>query len=154
MNAFWGILIASIIIFMTGITIAYYTAKYNIGIDLLTRASGFGYFGSTITSLIYASFSLHLKQRFWLKPYYCTQVFHCILMDCQMPVMDGLEATRAIRKMKGYDDLPILAMSAGVTKEEQAACIDSGMNDFIPKPIRIKALQSILEKWFDETINH
>ena len=57
MNAFWGILVASIIIFLTGIPISYYTSKYNIDMDLLTRASGFGYFGSTITSLIYASFS-------------------------------------------------------------------------------------------------
>jgi len=73
--------------------------------------------------------------------------FDLILMDCQMPVMDGLEATRAIRKMKKYDDTPILAMSAGVTKEEQNACLDAGMNDFISKPIRIKTLLSSIEKW-------
>lgn len=55
-NAFWGILVASIIIFLMGLPICYHGAKYNIDIDLLTRAAGFGYLGSTITSLIYASF--------------------------------------------------------------------------------------------------
>ncbi|RDH82306.1 MAG: hypothetical protein DIZ80_08375 [endosymbiont of Galathealinum brachiosum] len=55
-NAFWGILSASIIIFLMGLPICYQAAKNNIDIDLLTRAAGFGYFGSTITSLIYATF--------------------------------------------------------------------------------------------------
>jgi len=55
-NAFWGITVASIIIFLMGIPICYQAAKNNVDIDLLTRASGFGYLGSTITSLIYASF--------------------------------------------------------------------------------------------------
>ena len=56
-NAFWGILTAAIIIFLTGIPIAYYSAKYNVDVDLLTRGAGFGYLGSTITSVIYASFT-------------------------------------------------------------------------------------------------
>ncbi len=55
-NAFWGILTAAIIIFLMGLPICYQAAKHNIDIDLLTRATGFGYIGSTITSLIYASF--------------------------------------------------------------------------------------------------
>ncbi|MEM0290145.1 MAG: hypothetical protein QXD10_09530 [Metallosphaera sp.] len=56
-NAIWGIIIASIIIFSTGLPIAYYSAKHNIDMDLLTRGAGFGYLGSTITSIIYASFT-------------------------------------------------------------------------------------------------
>jgi purine-cytosine permease-like protein len=56
-NAFWGILAAAVIIFLTGIPIAYYCAKYNVDVDLLTRGAGFGYLGSTITSVIYASFT-------------------------------------------------------------------------------------------------
>lgn len=56
-NAFWGIFVASVVIFLTGIPIAYYASKYNIDMDLLTRGAGFGYIGSTITSLIYASFT-------------------------------------------------------------------------------------------------
>jgi purine-cytosine permease-like protein len=56
-NAFWGILLAAVVIFLTGIPISYYSARYNIDMDLLTRGAGFGYLGSTITSLIYASFT-------------------------------------------------------------------------------------------------
>ncbi|MHB8886193.1 MAG: purine-cytosine permease family protein [Methylovirgula sp.] len=56
-NAFWGILAAATVIFLTGIPIAYYSAKYNVDVDLLTRGAGFGYLGSTITSVIYASFT-------------------------------------------------------------------------------------------------
>ncbi|WP_457749072.1 EAL domain-containing protein [Sulfurimonas sp.] len=56
-TAFWAILGASLIIFLTAIPISYHAAKYNIDIDLITRSAGFGYVGSTFTSLIYASFS-------------------------------------------------------------------------------------------------
>ena len=50
-------MIAAVIIFVTGIPIAYYSAKYSIDMDLLTRGAGFGYLGSTLTSIIYASFT-------------------------------------------------------------------------------------------------
>jgi signal transduction histidine kinase/purine-cytosine permease-like protein len=56
-NSFWAIVVVGVIIFLTGLPIAYYAAKYNVDIDLLTRGAGFGYIGSTITSLIYASFT-------------------------------------------------------------------------------------------------
>ena len=56
-NAFWAIMVAGLVIFLTGLPISYYAAKYNVDIDLLTRGAGFGYIGSTITSLIYASFT-------------------------------------------------------------------------------------------------
>lgn len=56
-NSFWAILVVGGIIFLAGLPITYYAAKYNIDIDLLTRGAGFGYIGSTITSLIYASFT-------------------------------------------------------------------------------------------------
>lgn len=56
-NSFWAILVVGTIIFLAGMPISYYAAKYNIDIDLLTRGAGFGYIGSTITSLIYASFT-------------------------------------------------------------------------------------------------
>jgi len=56
-NSLWGILLASGVIFLTGLPITYYAAKFNIDMDLLTRGAGFGYIGSTITSLIYASFT-------------------------------------------------------------------------------------------------
>jgi signal transduction histidine kinase/CheY-like chemotaxis protein/purine-cytosine permease-like protein len=57
LNAFWAILAVSAIVFLTGLPIAYYAAKYGLDMDLLTRGAGFGYIGSTITSLIYASFT-------------------------------------------------------------------------------------------------
>ncbi|MBO0708165.1 MAG: hypothetical protein J2P44_07355, partial [Candidatus Dormibacteraeota bacterium] len=56
-NAVWAIAVAAAIIFLTGIPIAYYASHYNIDMDLLTRGAGFGYMGSTVTSLIYASFT-------------------------------------------------------------------------------------------------
>jgi len=59
-NACWAILAVGLVIFLTGFPIAYYAAKYNIDMDLLTRGAGFGYIGSTLTSLIYASFTFTL----------------------------------------------------------------------------------------------
>jgi hypothetical protein len=56
-NAMWAIVVVSLIIFMTGIPIAVYAARYGLDMDLLTRGAGFGYLGSTVTSLIYASFT-------------------------------------------------------------------------------------------------
>lgn len=57
-NSFWAILVVGAIIFLAGLPIGYYASQYNIDMDLLTRGAGFGYIGSTITSLIYASFTL------------------------------------------------------------------------------------------------
>lgn len=59
-NAFWAILVVGLFIFLTGLPIGYYASKYSIDIDLLTRGAGFGYIGSTITSLIYAAFTFIL----------------------------------------------------------------------------------------------
>ena len=56
-NTFWAIVVVGIVIFLVSLPISYYAAKYNIDMDLLTRGAGFGYIGSTITSLIYASFT-------------------------------------------------------------------------------------------------
>ena len=56
-NALWGILIAAVIIFLTGFPLAYYAARYNIDLDLITRGSGFGYYGSVLTNVIFATFT-------------------------------------------------------------------------------------------------
>jgi CheY-like chemotaxis protein len=61
--------------------------------------------------------------------------YDVVLMDVQMPVMNGLEATRMIRKDPRFVTLPILAMSAGVTLDEQGACDAAGMTGFVSKPI-------------------
>lgn len=75
--------------------------------------------------------------------------FDIILMDVQMPELDGLETTRIIRKM-GTRQPYIIAMTASAMAEDRAACIDAGMNSFVSKPISIHELVSVLEKSFSE----
>jgi CheY-like chemotaxis protein/HPt (histidine-containing phosphotransfer) domain-containing protein len=72
-----------------------------------------------------------------------------VLMDCQMPVMDGLEASKAIRlaEKESGDHIPIIAMTADVTPESRARCLEAGMDDFLRKPVEPKLLQSLLEQW-------
>ncbi|MBF0337506.1 MAG: response regulator [Nitrospirae bacterium] len=77
--------------------------------------------------------------------------YGAVLMDIQMPQMDGLEATRLIREKLSGDELPIIAMTAHVMKEEQDRCYAAGMNDHISKPIDIKDLCDTLLKWIPPT---
>jgi hypothetical protein len=66
-NAAWAILVVGALIFLTGLPISYYASRYNLDMDLLTRGAGFGYIGSTITSLIYASFTfMALQKNLWV----------------------------------------------------------------------------------------
>ncbi len=74
--------------------------------------------------------------------------FDLVLMDCQMPQMDGFQATRIIReKEKGRRRTPIVALTAGVLKEERNQCYAAGMDDFLSKPIAKRDLQAALESW-------
>jgi two-component system sensor histidine kinase/response regulator len=73
--------------------------------------------------------------------------YDLILMDVQMPAMDGLEATRAIRAVAGRQDTPILAMTANAFEEDRERCLAAGMNDFIIKPVDPAALLSTLSNW-------
>jgi len=71
-----------------------------------------------------------------------------ILMDCHMPKLDGWETTRRIRAMNGVTaTLPIIALSAAALPEERARCAEAGMNDFLPKPVRLAELRAVLSRF-------
>ncbi|MCC2638082.1 MAG: hybrid sensor histidine kinase/response regulator [Moraxellaceae bacterium] len=73
-----------------------------------------------------------------------------VLMDCQMPEMDGFEATRQIRALElelGLPPTPVVAVTAGILRDERDACLASGMNDFLAKPFRRINLIEVLQRW-------
>ena len=77
--------------------------------------------------------------------------FDLILMDCQMPEMDGFEATRLIRQLKDpkLSNIPIIALTANALDGDDKACIDAGMNDYISKPFKRERLGEVIEKWLE-----
>ncbi len=79
------------------------------------------------------------------------ETFDLILMDVQMPVMDGMEATREIRKLPGRAAIPIVAISANVFIEDRRACADAGMNDFVTKPVEPLQLYATLARWLSRS---
>lgn len=73
--------------------------------------------------------------------------FSIILMDVQMPMMNGIEATQQIRLLPGYKNIPIIGVTAGNVLGEKEKCLESGMNDFLPKPLRQADLSEMLKKY-------
>jgi CheY-like chemotaxis protein len=73
--------------------------------------------------------------------------YDAVLMDMQMPVMDGLEATREIRRMPGLGALPVIAMTANAMASDRERCLEAGMNDHVAKPIDPKQLWETLLAW-------
>ncbi|WP_443691420.1 response regulator, partial [Pseudomonas sp.] len=75
------------------------------------------------------------------------QTFDLVLMDCNMPVMDGYEASRQIRQSGRWQQLPIIALTANAMPEEREHCRAAGMSDYLAKPFRREELISLLDKW-------
>ena len=75
-------------------------------------------------------------------------VYDCILMDCDMPVMDGWEATRQIQKVLGHQ-IPIIAVTANAMKGDREKCLQIGMDDYITKPVKLKLLLDVTCKWIN-----
>ncbi len=72
----------------------------------------------------------------------------CVLMDCQMPVMDGFEATRHIRKLANHSaTIPIIALTANASKDDETQALSAGMNAFLTKPVDPQKLRALLEKY-------
>ncbi len=70
-----------------------------------------------------------------------------VLMDCQMPVMDGFEATKRIRQLDQFRELPIIAVTANISESDQQRCRDVGMSDYLAKPVKGPFILSVLTKW-------
>ncbi|EGU29580.1 PAS domain-containing protein [Vibrio ichthyoenteri ATCC 700023] len=79
------------------------------------------------------------------------QSFDLVLMDIQMPVMDGYQATQAIRNTGRFDDLPIIAMTANAMSGDKEKCLAAGMNDHLPKPINPNQVFQALVDWIEPT---
>ena len=82
--------------------------------------------------------------------------YDLVLMDCQMPEMDGYEATTRIRDPKSRvrnHDVPIIAMTANAMQGDREKCLEAGMNDYIPKPVQPQTLAEVLNKWLPEEEN-
>jgi two-component system sensor histidine kinase/response regulator len=79
--------------------------------------------------------------------YLSSQPFDAVLMDVQMPVCDGLSATRKLRLNPALRELPVIGLSANVMSDDQRRCMEAGMNDFVAKPIEPTALFTTLKRW-------
>jgi CheY-like chemotaxis protein len=75
------------------------------------------------------------------------QLFSMVFMDVQMPGMDGIEATAAIRQLPGYREIPIIALTANAFSEDRQRCLDAGMEDVITKPVTSDSLAEVCDRY-------
>jgi signal transduction histidine kinase len=94
--------------------------------------------GALVDSAANGQLALDMLQR---------QQYDCVLMDCQMPVMDGYTATQRIREQPEFSKLPIIAMTANVMANDRDHVLESGMNDFIAKPIDLELMLKTIARW-------
>ncbi len=74
--------------------------------------------------------------------------YAAVLMDCQMPDLDGFEATREIRRLQdGATRTPVIAITASATQDDRDRCIEAGMDDYVSKPVRVEELRGVLTRW-------
>ncbi|MEM6673052.1 MAG: ATP-binding protein [Planctomycetota bacterium] len=78
--------------------------------------------------------------------------FDLILMDCQMPEVDGFDATRALRTFEGSAHVPIIALTANAMEGDRERCLAAGMDDYIAKPLRSDQLVEVLERWLNAIV--
>jgi CheY-like chemotaxis protein len=78
--------------------------------------------------------------------------YHAIFMDCQMPELDGYEATRLIRSETDSPRTPIIAMTANALVGDRERCLETGMDDYIPKPLRMREVSAAVEKWLVQAV--
>ncbi|SMF29941.1 response regulator [Desulfovibrio gilichinskyi] len=104
----------------------------NVAVDLLEN------YGVTVKIAVNGKEALDILE---------TETFDGILMDCQMPVMDGYTATKKIREQEKFKSLPIIAMTANVMAGDRERSLQAGMNDHIGKPIQISEMLCIMSKW-------
>ncbi|MBV1930151.1 MAG: EAL domain-containing protein [Porticoccaceae bacterium] len=82
------------------------------------------------------------------------KTYDLILMDCNMPVLDGYDCTKEIRQLEGSSSIPVIAMTSSTSEEEKEKCKQAGMDSFLAKPLRLSTLNDELFRWLPDRLSH